>query len=96
MGGLTTEMSYGEPLGTVPGNTKAPFPAMLKVPVPLFCRTKPVPVSPTTTPPMVSVGVVLSWQAIAIEVTLAFAMVPAPFEERHVCVGVLGWDNTST
>ena len=66
--------------------------AMVRLLVPLSCRTKPVPVRPEMVPPMVYVVVE---HVTATLVTFPVA-VPLPFATEQVCVGFVGCVRTVT
>ncbi len=65
----------------------APLPPIGRLLPPLFCSTRPVPVSPLTVPPTVKL---LVMQAMLMFVTFALATVPEPFVTVQVWLGLVG------
>src|SRR4029077_12461186 len=55
LGWVSTVTAYAEPTFTAVLNVKFPVAVTDKLSPPLFCSTRPVPASPVTAPPMVTV-----------------------------------------
>ena len=93
VGCVKTVTMYAPPLGicVLKVNDVAPA-AMVRLLVPLSCRTRPVPVRPEIVPPMVYVVVL---QVTATFVTFPVA-VPLPFVTEQVWVGFVGCVKTVT
>ena len=72
---------YVDPLGTGVGKVNPPLLMIVIVSPPLFCSCKLNPSRFVTEPPTVNEFVV---HVIAMFVTLAFAIVPAPFATAQV------------